>query len=316
MQLECFQDLGRRCTPGKPGVQGGLLARVLFGLCASLCLSLAQASAPAFPPAFESEAPRVRATLERGFLIEHADWIPDRYRVAYAEYCEAARMGSPEGHLRAGTVALKLEAEQAGDARFHLQAASEMGHPEALNTYMKFLPALQSQRLDGLPSCLQADTRLASHQSLSLDRPVPVINPERYAQSLPVERRKVFDLIHSLAKESFLDLAFIVAIASVESNFNAKALSPKNAMGVMQLIPATASRFGVQDPYDPRQNIQGGIRYLEWLHKRFKGNLELVAAAYNAGEGAVDRHKGIPPYTETQLYVRKVLRFSQPSPTK
>ena len=101
-----------------------------------------------------------------------------------------------------------------------------------------------------------------------------------------------------------------LAIALAESNLDANAVSPKNAQGVMQLIPDTQERFGVEKPFDPEQNIKGGLAYLKWLQNRFDGNLNLVAAAYNAGEGNVDRYGGIPPFPETQHYVRRVLNFS------
>jgi soluble lytic murein transglycosylase-like protein len=92
-----------------------------------------------------------------------------------------------------------------------------------------------------------------------------------------------------------------------ESNFDPNAVSPKNAQGLMQLIPDTARRFGVRNPLDPAQNIRGGMAYLRWLLAYFEGDIALVAAAYNAGEGAVERYRGVPPYAETRLYVRKIL---------
>lgn len=100
--------------------------------------------------------------------------------------------------------------------------------------------------------------------------------------------------------------SLIIAIITAESCFAEQARSPKGAQGLMQLMPATASRFGVSDAYQASQNIQGGTRYLKFLMKRFSGNLTHVIAAYNAGEGAVDRYSGIPPYRETQEYVRRV----------
>ncbi|RMH88665.1 lytic transglycosylase domain-containing protein [Lysobacter pythonis] len=100
--------------------------------------------------------------------------------------------------------------------------------------------------------------------------------------------------------------AVIRAIMHAESAYNPNALSRVGAQGLMQLMPATARRFGVTNAFDPRQNIQGGVQYLAWLLKRFGGNLTLAAAGYNAGEGAVDRHKGVPPYNETQRYVERV----------
>jgi soluble lytic murein transglycosylase-like protein len=99
------------------------------------------------------------------------------------------------------------------------------------------------------------------------------------------------------------------AVIKVESDFDPRAVSPANAHGLMQLIPATAERMLVTDIFDPRQNIYGGVRYLRVLANLFNGDLELTIAAYNAGEGAVIRHGGIPPYAETQEYVRKVLGY-------
>jgi soluble lytic murein transglycosylase-like protein len=101
-----------------------------------------------------------------------------------------------------------------------------------------------------------------------------------------------------------------LAIALAESNLNPDAVSPKNAQGVMQLIPDTQARFGVTRPFDPESNIRGGLAYLKWLKGRFDGDWSLIAAAYNAGEGAVERHGGIPPYRETESYVQRVLFFA------
>ena len=99
------------------------------------------------------------------------------------------------------------------------------------------------------------------------------------------------------------------AVIRVESDFDPRAVSPANARGLMQLIPETAERMMVTDSFDPRQNIFGGVRYLRVLANLFNGDLELTIAAYNAGENAVIRYGGIPPYEETQAYVGKVLSF-------
>lgn len=104
-----------------------------------------------------------------------------------------------------------------------------------------------------------------------------------------------------------IDKNLVKAIITAESCFKVKAKSHANAQGLMQLIPATARRFGVRNSYSPRQNIHGGIQYLRFLKDRYKGNLKKIIAAYNAGEGAVDKHKGIPPYKETKNYVKNVL---------
>lgn len=112
--------------------------------------------------------------------------------------------------------------------------------------------------------------------------------------------------IAAAAREFGVDEAVIRAIMHAESAYNPMALSHAGAQGLMQLMPATASRFGVSNPYDASQNIRGGVEYLAWLLKRYSGNLTLAAAGYNAGEGAVDRHGGVPPYQETQRYVQRV----------
>ncbi len=103
--------------------------------------------------------------------------------------------------------------------------------------------------------------------------------------------------------------ALVRAVIRVESNFDPRAISHANAQGLMQLIPATAERMLVSDPFDARQNVLGGTRYLRILANLFNGNLQLTLAAYNAGEGAVIRYRGIPPYEETQAYVSRVLQF-------
>ncbi|MEA3274912.1 MAG: transglycosylase SLT domain-containing protein [Pseudomonadota bacterium] len=118
---------------------------------------------------------------------------------------------------------------------------------------------------------------------------------------------EVAKLVRSLAPRYALDPNLVLAVVETESNFNAKAVSPKNAQGLMQLIPATAERFGVRDVWDPEQNLRGGMAYLRWLLDRFDGDVELALAGYNAGEKAVERHGGIPPYAETQAYVKRIV---------
>ena len=117
--------------------------------------------------------------------------------------------------------------------------------------------------------------------------------------------------IARVSEDTRVDLDLLHAVILAESAYNPKALSPKGAMGLMQLMPATARRFGVEDAWDVSQNIQGGARYLDFLLDRFDGKTEIAVAAYNAGEGAVDKYGGIPPYKETQGYVKKVMKFYQ-----
>lgn len=113
-------------------------------------------------------------------------------------------------------------------------------------------------------------------------------------------------LIQQTAEKHAVDPDLVRAIIRVESNFNPLAVSNKGAMGLMQLVPGTAQRFGVGNVFDPVENVEGGVRYLKFLLSAFGGDLRLSLAAYNAGEKAVERHGGVPPYTETRQYVKKI----------
>lgn len=113
-------------------------------------------------------------------------------------------------------------------------------------------------------------------------------------------------IIREVSSRYGVDEYLVEAIIRVESNFDPKAVSVKDCKGLMQLHPDTARRFGVKDSFDPGENIEGGVRYLQFLLEEFDDDLELALAAYNAGENAVRRHKGVPPYRETRNYVRKL----------
>jgi soluble lytic murein transglycosylase-like protein len=134
---------------------------------------------------------------------------------------------------------------------------------------------------------------------LSARQPAPVARRSR--------RHRVMPLVYTLARQYDIDAQLIRAIIAVESNFNVRAISRAGAQGLMQLMPATAARYGVLDPFDPKANIEGGIRFLKDLWRSFEGDMRRVLAAYNAGEGAVLQYGGIPPYPETQRYVTRVL---------
>ena len=114
-------------------------------------------------------------------------------------------------------------------------------------------------------------------------------------------------IIYRAGEKAGVDPRFIHAVIKQESKYNAKAVSPVGAQGLMQMMPATAERFGLKDPFDPAANVAAGTKYLKWLLKRFDGDVSLALAGYNAGEGAVDKYKGVPPYSETQNYVKKIV---------
>ena len=115
------------------------------------------------------------------------------------------------------------------------------------------------------------------------------------------------EVIDRAARDYRVDPILLAAVARTESSFDPLAVSPKGASGLMQLMPQTATRFGVTDVFDVTQNVDAAARYLRWLLERFAGRTDLALAGYNAGEGAVDRFAGIPPFPETQDYVRQVL---------
>jgi len=137
-------------------------------------------------------------------------------------------------------------------------------------------------------------------------RPTVVMRPALAAARL-VAQAPVLPLIHRVAQQYSIDPRLVQAIITVESNFDPHAVSRAGAQGLMQLMPDTAARYRVVNPFDPQANIEGGIRYLRDLSLMFPSDLRYVLAAYNAGEGTVQQYGGIPPYPETQRYVERVL---------
>jgi len=122
----------------------------------------------------------------------------------------------------------------------------------------------------------------------------------------PITKSKFDKIIITAAKKFDVDVALVSAVIQAESNFNPHEISNKGARGLMQLMPATAERFGVFDSYDPEANIYGGVRYLRWLLETFHGNADLAVAAYNAGEGNVWKYNGVPPFRETITYINRI----------
>lgn len=228
-------------------------------------------------------------------------------------YCSGARQGSTEAQYRLAMLFAFGQGvpEDRAAAASLLSIAAEQGHQEAAN----LLETIQYSS-DKLPECVLANVN-PPHAPKPPDLPksTPGTFPldtrtlDNVLASLPKERRWLIGMIQKIATWHDVDPRLALSIVNVESHFQHTALSSANAMGLMQLIPATAERFNVQDAFDASQNVKGGVKYLRWLLKRYNGNIELVAAAYNAGEGAVDKYKGIPPYPETQEYVRRVLHF-------
>lgn len=139
---------------------------------------------------------------------------------------------------------------------------------------------------------------------------VLIMREKRIILRYDIDVNKFDQFISNSSNKHNIDPALVRAVIKAESNFNHRAVSPVGAQGLMQLMPATASQLQVDDAFHPEKNIEGGVRYLSYLLKLYRGNLTLALAAYNAGEGAVAKyHNQVPPYRETRNYVKRVLSF-------
>jgi soluble lytic murein transglycosylase-like protein len=223
---------------------------------------------------------------------EHAEGVTRDFSKANELYCRAAKAGHAEAQFRLGWVYANGRGVTRDDgiAAVLFVMAAEQGHEYA----RRLLQYVRAQPNTELPACLLPERIEPVH--------VVVEEPEIQIRGRP----EVEALVKRLAPQYAIDPQLVMALISVESSFNAKAISPKNAQGLMQLIPETAERFGVQKVFNPAENIKGGLAYLRWLMAFFQGEVRLVLAAYNAGERAVERYRGIPPYEETRNYVQRI----------
>jgi soluble lytic murein transglycosylase-like protein len=262
-------------------------------------ISMVYAQAQTTSDDFDAEAPVVAGLLDAGRRAESHG----AYRAAELRYCAAALLGSAEAQYRLGSLYLagRGATADAATARTLLAMAAQRGH-QAAGRALGNRPAGAEQ----LPGCLTAGWDVLALAGVEPDE-AGAVEGELPVRS--VERMRVVRIVQRLAPRFAVDPRLALAIARVESNFDSSAISPRNAMGVMQLIPATAARFAVDDPLDAEQNVRGGLAYLRWLLDAFDGDIASVAAAYNAGEGRVWKYGGVPPYAETQAYVRKVLQL-------
>ena len=223
---------------------------------------------------------------------EHGEGVPKDLRRAASLYCDGARYGDAESQFSLGWMYANGRGVPHSDdvASALFQLAARQGHTEA-EKMLRFVGTSKAS----LPDCMTT--------AIDFEAEGDVLSAATPAQ------QKIFGLVRKLAPEYGISPRLVLAVIRAESNFEPKALSPKNAQGLMQLIPETSARFNVKKPFDPEQNIRGGMAYLRWLLAYFEGNVSLVAAAYNAGEGAVNRYRGIPPYAETRVYVGRILHW-------
>ncbi len=242
----------------------------------------------------EAEAERLITLRQEALSYEHGEGVPKDTLRAVKLYCEAARLGDPEAQYSLGWIYANGRGVDRNDslAAYFFSMAAKQGHVPS-QKMLRFVGEAPAE----VPECLRP--------------PVFPAEPPEVMQPISEVHKKVIGLVNQLAPQYGVSPRLALAVIRAESNFNPGALSNKSAQGLMQLIPDTSARFNVKQPFDPEQNIRGGLAYLRWLLAYFEGDVSLVAAAYNAGEGAVNRYRGIPPYAETRGYVKRIVSLFQ-----
>ncbi len=267
-----------------------------------MLLAFAQTTQARQQPSWNKLLHQANAQVQTNWATryEHGEGVERDQARAITLYCAAAKKGHIRAQYQLGWLYANGRGVKRDDALaaawFRLAAAKGDGH---------------AQRMLALVDDPRKKRKKAKCVGGIKAKPKIQRAIARVSPSSP-SRKKVEKLVKRLAPKYDLDPALVMAVIEMESGFQAHAVSPKNAQGLMQLIPGTAERFGVRNTMDPEQNLNGGMAYLRWLLKLFKGDVKLALASYNAGENAVAKYGGIPPYPETQHYVATIIdRYGQ-----
>lgn len=265
--------------------------------------------------AVTANAEQAATWREQARALEHGEGVPRDTNAAVALYCQAAMAGDTLARYNLGWIFANGRGVPRDDAQaaYFFQLAADQGDEPARRMLSSVgqpthKPACVAQIEAGRAAEQQAVAQQAAEVQAIAERTAEREALENRYKVLidSTQRRQIYALVRRLAPEYGIHPALAVALIRAESNFDPQAVSTKNAQGLMQLIPETAARFRVKKPFDPEQNIRGGMAYLRWLLAYFQGDVDLAVAAYNAGEGAVDRFGGVPPYPETRGYLKRI----------
>jgi TPR repeat protein len=239
-----------------------------------------------------TRAPPPTGLAAEAARFEFGEGIGRDYAMAADLYCRAARKGDADAAYRLGWMYANgrgmLRDDRIATGLFRYAAERSHEYAKRMLEHVNDAEAV-------LPDCMIPPAVIAAES-----RALPM------QWTATPERVRIVDIVNRFAPSFGVEPRLALAIIQAESGFQVSAKSNKNAQGLMQLIPETAERFGVRKLMDPKENIRGGLAYLRWLLAYFEGDVTLVTAAYNAGEGAVVRYRGVPPYAETREYVARV----------